>query len=448
MGVPNRASEIIIRLTADPTETDPQGPSAIRRYDALVYTNTLIEGLTPVVRPPPGTPTSYAGLPLVSVEEVRIRWRHYHEYLAAFFEGAREPVHIRSRLFETMSVGLEHILSDSRLPATRLRVWFGSNAPELIDLPWEFVAYDGKSDPEGRFSFVRGAPSEQSVPKLPVGEMLRLGVVGWENQPPGLRTALQELGSGFKVVGLPNDPREALATAAREGFEVVHVIADGVVSLAYEGVLRFESTTNHSSLHIDIAPGELASLLSGSRVGVLCLTPKMSLSSTLTLAGNIVPSVFRAFAFLGSAHHRLPTIVAPTGPIADFHLTRFWSTFYQMLNQTLEVERAVNAAQMAGALMPIALFLRQQQHKTFQRTSAGDDLEPNPAELSRALQSSRHLTEQLGALRDVVGELPESVRAFLLEENEHQERLSSQLDPWTSVDEEDEPGMFMGGGPS
>ena len=68
------------------------------------------------------------------------------------------------------------------------------------------------------------------------------------------------------------------------------------------------------------------------------------------LAGQKVPSAYRAYARLAVSDPTLPTIVAPLGPLdaldqqSPSRLAAFWGEFYEKLGESSDVEEAMRSA--------------------------------------------------------------------------------------------------------
>lgn len=430
--------EIVVKVVpARPTTSQPaqfdsfrsSSKEPTRSYDVLIYTSLSIPWLTPPASPLSSQPQVVAGLSLAAIEHLVVRWSRYQEYLAAFVEGEKNPSFMRARLFETLSPGLEALFSGQPLFGQPVRVWWSSETPELEDLPWELVAYAGRGYVGGAFSFVRGLPPETLVPKVPLTGRLRLAFIHEPDRTPGLLlSALNTLPADtIEFIPMAGPPREALLRAVREGYELVHMVADGTVSLAYEGVLWL-----HDPSAPQLAPGELSALLSGSRIRVLALTERMSNTpDVVEIGGSLVPSAYRAFVYLGNSPLPLPNIVAPLGPLDDSQMNQFWFGFYNGLVTTLEIEEAMAQGRSSGSVA-MALFLRQQHKRTFQRlepTHKAPDVDPS--QMNADLQASRDTVEQLRSLETKYGSLPESVSRFIKQESERQEQLVTELSPWT-----------------
>ncbi len=402
------------------TETEPR-----RAYDAGIYTRLSLDGLS-APRGRPHLAAELAGLPLVAVERVVVRWSQYREYLEAFHEGEKAVSYMRGRLLETMSDGLERLFPP---PSTgrAVRLWLASEAPELRELPWELVAYPRSGPADPRFSLVRGAPGEWA-PLVLVEHGLRLALIHEPARtPPPLAAALAQPVPGLTVVPLAGPVRQALHRAAREGFELVHLVADGSVSLGGEGVLALGDGER-------VAPREVSSLLAGSRVSVLALTPAVS----SRLSPGEVPTVFRAFAHLGYSAHPLPSLVAPVGPLVDKQVEEFWRLFYRTLAESLSVEEAVVRGRAAASAPPMALFLRHRLGREFVRPTARATPMVEPTRLSADLQVARQLVEQLRAVDSNFAGLEGNISGTPLLEREsaRQEQVEQGLTSWTQLDED------------
>jgi hypothetical protein len=415
--VPSRRN---LRLGEGPTGEGPTGA-----YEAFVYTNLNLSGFSP--RDPGRVPKSdeKTTMPLVAVEQVVVKWSRYQEYLAYFVEGSKDPDMMGYRLFETLSPGLQVLFSDQKLADRPVRVWWHCETPEMEDFPWELMAYRRRgSSPD--FSFVRGQPPSTPSPTVPLRGPLRLAFIHNPNVTPRwLEDMLTSFGPNLQVTNLTMPPHNAMETAAREGYELVHIVADGIVSLSYEGVLYIYGTPS-----LEVSAGELSSLLNGSRVSVLGLTePVAQNADTVLIGGYEVPSAYRAFAYLNRSIFPLPNIVAPLGPTTDWQLMQFWQRFYHTMDETHEIERAMAAgrAEFPG----MALYLRQTQRRTFERLKPAHQVTAaDPTKLNADLQQSRGMVSQMKYLEKRFGDMPESVKYFLDKESARQMKLMADLDPW------------------
>lgn len=434
----SRYKEIVVRVIPPPTETSRSSSEEIREirgYNALIYTNLTIPGLTSGELPS-NQPREEGGLPLVACEKIDLHWQAYQEYLARFDLGEKEAGHMRDRLVEAMTEGLRVLFTKFPWTQSPVRLWWSVEAPELEDLPWDLLSNAGHGPAETEFSFVRGMPPKVPPPLVPVDGPLRLGVIG---RPGFLADSLLQAlapGSipGLEITHLPLPPFKAMQTAAREGFELLHVVADGEVLLSYEGVLYF-----HGEREPRLSSGELSSCLHGSRVTVLCLSSSVDTNPDLVeIGGYSVPSAYRAFAQIASEDLPLPNIVAPLGPIDPVRLGAFWQRFYTHLAETYRIEQAMLQGRQNEPL-PLALFLRHSQGVLFRRRRPVRSLSPEeaPVQLEVELQISRSLIGQLHTLAARYGELPDSVNEFLHNHDLRNSQLDEELESWRRPEDDD-----------
>jgi hypothetical protein len=240
-------------------------------------------------------------------------------------------------------------------------------------------------------------------------------------------------------------PRQALQRAVREGYELLHIVADGIVSLAYEGILY---VPDHFQLRDPtspkIPPSELSGLLRGSRVRVLALSPPQGNPDVVPIGGYLAPSAHRAFSYLGRSSLPLPSIVAPLGPLDDQVLFKFWDGYYRGLGETLRIEEAMAQGQLdvwGEKYDPIAmaLFLRQPHQYLFRRRPpTGRTTEEDPTQVQVQLEVSQDLVARLRVMGTHYDELPENVTKFIDRESARQERLATELDPWLQPPEDEQ----------
>ncbi|MGH2542466.1 MAG: hypothetical protein ACRDIB_06710, partial [Ardenticatenaceae bacterium] len=108
--VPARHSGYDDRIKARRSEEE-----RVRHYDVLIYTAFPVhdyiemEGVDSGVLPT-DVPLSLAGQSLMSVEHLSVHWGRYQEYLASFMAGEKLAFHMRHRLLDLMSHGLETLL--------------------------------------------------------------------------------------------------------------------------------------------------------------------------------------------------------------------------------------------------------------------------------------------------------------------------------------------------
>jgi hypothetical protein len=403
-----------------------------KAYDAYIYTHLPIDGLSQPDADAPSDRLWFMDMPCVSVERVVVRWSRYEDYLGAFVEGTKDPYRMRSKLLALLSPGLERLFGGQPVADLSVRIWWHSETPELEDLPWELIAYPEPSFTD-HISFVRGAPLALAIPKVPIAPdaPLRLAYVHAEHAtPPVLDDVLHHLPPSVELIDLGGDLRKALKIAVAEGFELLHIVADGIVSLAYEGVLYLPHEDPYCQ-GVEIWAGELSSLLAGSRVSLISLTETVTDPDTMQIGRYEVPSAYRAFAYLARSYYQpLPNIIVPLGPAETSMIHSFWSAVYDQLASSLSVEEAVAAGRWQ-APVPMALFLRQNLKHTFHRLREDEDAPAtDPNQVSKELQISYDMVDKLESIKTHYGELPDSVTDFLAEESARQERLESDLDPW------------------
>jgi hypothetical protein len=418
-----RYDEILVKVTCAPDLVQATAAAPGGAYDALVY------GLAPSdVRwfsreLPRGRAPEVAGLDFVARERIAVRWTRYGEYLDLFHEQEKSPRLMRERLVETMSEGLQ-ALFDRRPSSQRpQRLWWSIEPSELQELPWELVALDPSRRAAPPWSFVRGTPGEYA-PLLPIPSGLRLTVVGDLAAAPTLARALDALPAGISVQRPGGSARRAILDAIGAGCELLHLVADGSVSLGLDGLLDLGET---------ISPSELGSLLYGSRVTVVALTPPDD-----PRHHHGLPSVYRAYAHLGGVECTA-SLVAPVGPDAAGRAPAFWRAFYDTLEAKLSVEAAVAAGRRAALTYPAALFLRHRLGAEFSRRATSHGRTIEPVRLSAELRTSRKFLEQLEALdsRYAPQEGASERRSLVERERARHEQLESALEPLFRIEGEE-----------
>lgn len=470
-------------------EVTPSGddsPETYRYYDALVYTDIKTDSHDYRTDPEiaEGEPGLVAKLPLIATECVVVNWSRHLRYIYTFFLGeaaarkyllelgaTTEPGEAARDLFEVKGPFL-HSLFEGKLGSDRpIRVWWHSDLLDLVSLPWELMAYKNLSKMTAPISFVRGLPPETMVPKVPLREKMRLAFI-YEPRTTSkaLLTALGTAPDNIEIKHMTGPPREALQAAVREGYELVHLVTDGTVSLAGEGTLYLRSPHKlregesafkrrmlrfllrvynltesiliaplrawlgsllEAELDIDKCPAsDLCALLRGSRVRILSLSaPKSTDTDADRIDGYLLPKVYQAFSSLGSSALPLPTIIAPVGATDDPEMTHFWQEFYRELGESLEPQKAMGAGLKGQPPLAMALFLRHRDGRLFTRTTAAvSGIEP--MQLDAALQFSRELAEQLKAQGGEYQSLPESFQRLISKESERQAHLEVELEPW------------------
>lgn len=416
----SRYHEVVVRISSfrcPPPAAAPvlgSGERAARVYQAWIYSRLAL----PVrfgeigTLPPgglPAPPPEIGGLPLIGREEVAVPLRNYADYLGTFYEGEEAILEMRSRLEGSFSSGLMGLLRLRPRPPRRLRIWWSSESPELEDLPWELVAL-GAERPPG-LSIVRGSPGKPVPPHpLPQGRPLRVAVIDPTcSAPTALWEALKESPArGLEFVWLDEeDPRKAISEAARADIEVIHLVADASVPLGVEATLEFPGDEDESLL-----PSELASMLRGSSVAIVALTPP----EIPRVSACGMPSVFHAFARIGHDAPEGPTLIAQLCPMLPRASQEFWSVFYQRLAETLDAEDALTVASPRPIAAPVVLFLQHRLGRQFSRKGdesrrsatwpthgAGEtpeDVAPlTPSQVTADLSVSRDLVDAARALQ-------------------------------------------------
>lgn len=484
-GRSSRYTEFIVMVVSPPSD-----PSALqqvkdqlehaRSYSALVYGNIHVPGLVPCDDPPKDQPAMLSNLPLMACEKVVVSWTAYKKYKSAFYQGehAASELLTSDEIFKELSPGLVSLLSGQAIGNRPLRIWWTCASPGLVHLPWELLAYEGAGYASGEFYFVRGLPPAEPVPKLPLSGNLRLAFIHEPSSTPAeLKEALQAI-PGIDLTDMTKPPLEALQDAVRDGFELVHLVSDGSVSLAYEGFLylrkpsgvgrspnlsaaaarsgvravfnfvrKFESILpkkwgeklNRSfsdTLDIEtLSPNQLSALQRGSRLAVLGLSPPRSADANINrLNDTLLPSIYSAFACLGNSPLPMPNIVSQIGAAKPENLKTFWRSFYTELANGLEIEKAVSKGLKESVSLPIALFLRQNLGTTFKRETAPD--EANVTQINAELQQSKETLKRLLDLKD--SPLSDIVADYEMTASVRQQQLQTQLDPWLEEEEIDQ----------
>lgn len=449
-------AEIILRiiparLTADERQSSGEGyassPESTKRlYDVLIYTELDIPNIRRETAPPSGQREAIAEIPFAGVERITVHWEKYQNYLAAFVEGEKAFEMMRVKLIDALSPALQSFFINPPPTDKPIRLWLNGDTPELDDLPWELIVNSNNARPPDSFLLVRGLPPETPSPMVPIANRLRLALIHQPRfTPTALKNALDSLTNQIEIIEMTETPQKALERTVNEGYELIHIVTDGIVSLAYEGILYVHGVEQQMSAQSSsvfespdagqISPGELTALLRNSRASVLCLTEQDYSNPDLTQIGSYdAPSAYRAFACLGSSRLALPNIVAPLGPLMDYQTTRFWSDFYRNLAETFNLQQAVVRARSENVPLPVALYLRNSLDVLFRREEHQPEVDP--VHLDADLRLSRDVVSQLKAHSELYGELPESLNEFLNSEEQRQESLSADLEPWLTGEEE------------
>ena len=455
-----------------------------QRFDAFVFTRLNLPDAGPVGGLSEDQPRELCGLPLAAVEKLTVNWGNYRKYVNTFIVGENAAAELLSRkeIFEEVSAGLAALLKGEVEPKGPLRVWWSAATPGFANLPWELLAYEADGYTDGEVSFVRGLPPDKPVPKLPVGEKLRLAFIHEPSTTPAaLAEALREI-EGVELIDMTGHPLEALQEAIKKSYELIHIVSDGSTSLAYEGFLylrcpdpgdsptqtgkRFsrllyrallgtyqklgpvlptswkESLSDklYTKLNITtLSAPQLSALQRGSQLAVLSLSaPNTDDASADRIDGMFLSGVFNSFVCIGSSPLPMPNIVAQIGAGQAQSHGNFWRLFYTELARSLEVEKSVRAGLRHSPPPGMALFLRQQYRQTFKRQKA------RPAEsvslISAELQQSQETLQQLKGLEG--SDLGEIVATFERRLSARQQELQEKLNPWL---EDPEPGETEAG---
>lgn len=429
---PGHSTDVIVHVVTAPRQRELNWPAtteSARSYDVLIYSHLSLP--TRVFPTRSRYPLQMRNLPLVGAEGLMIPMTSYESHLASFVEGEKGFRTMRDRLISVMSDGLRKLLTEAPL---EMRIWWSSEAAELEDFPWELTADPGRSQAPHRLVFVRGVPPVTPIPTIPIVESPKIAIVGAQYLQPAWARSMQDVLAPH-VTAFDFPLREALEKAIDGGFEFVHIFSDGVVSSALEGILYDHDTRRDQS---ELSPGELSRVLADSRVVLLALSQTDYGNPDIHyLANRPVLSAYRAFAYLGGSSQQLPSILAPLGPIPDDDMRRFWETFYTELISTWHLTESLRRAQNSFSFpLPMALFCRHAGGKLFQRLQPEEASARRPVRLRSDILRSERLTNDLSALSEKYGELPESVQRLFNEEEERQTSLREKLDSWIKAEEE------------
>ncbi len=442
-----RYSDVVVRVVPGrPVYTDLTSaqryqrsePEPLRDYDVLIYSD-LRDWLPPPQEIPQGQPERWGNLPVAAVEHLTVRWVRYQEYLENLRAGDKAYGFMRNRLLETMSGGLERLFAEPIPQGRPVRVWWSSDSPEVIELPWELVAYKHPDYRSGNFSFVRGQPPQDPVPPVSLVGPLRLALLCDAEHLPVFEPAFRSLAPAMEVAVFSTVSLETLSQAARGGFEILHLVADGRLSSGYEPLLVLHDADGKPNL---ITARELASVFRGSRTTVLGLSAPLhpwDVTPDELLART--PQAYRAFAYLASAPYFLPTTVAPLAPLPGEELADFWHRFYASLAETLSTEQAMARAQAEGRSPVAALFPRSRLGAEFVPAVAarGSPATPEPTPFDPSLeQVARDLWKGLQQI-DKKYKLPRSITKSAIgrQEQRRQKGVQNELKKWLPPEEVD-----------
>jgi hypothetical protein len=480
MGGKPQPAEVIFRvISADsPVVEDDESQGEKKQnnlssYHALIYAPPDLLPAADGLIIPEDQPAEVQGLPLALNEEVVVNWTYYRAYLLSFLRGEKAAAKnlSRDKIFSKVSPSLSSLLSGTSISARPLRVWLNLVNPKLVELPWELLAQTGDGEAGSEISLVRGLPPEGAVPKIPIGNTLRVAFIHKpDSTPTGLSEALKGLPQ-ITVEDITEPSLEALQRVLQEGYEVVHLVTEGSTSLAYEGYLYmprprpadappvnavpwsrrvarlipilFNKLAEKylleslrvpankfvmNSLRLDkLTPSDISSMQRGRPVAILCLSPPKSTDTDPNrIDGWLLPNIFRAFSCLGSTALPMPNIVAQIGATDEQRMELFWREFYLRLAETLEVEAAMNAGLEAGSPLPFALFLRQQHRNTFERDKPAE----NVTQLNAELVESRETMERFHALGEQSDAVASLMERYEQHETARQQHLEEKLLPY------------------
>jgi hypothetical protein len=494
-----------------------ESPHEAHTYDAFVYTNLTIPGLEASEVEPSECANEISGLSLVGCGQIIVHWEHYHKYLRTFTLGEKAAyqrfwgvadvekqqsmsvVKVRDQLFKIPTRALRDLFYGKlKVSDQPLRIWLQCNPPELADLPWEILSCQLRKKEKARFSFVRGLPPAP-LPKVPVQGKLRLAFIHEPRRTPdALMKAMESLKTTLDVVEMTESTRDALKRAASDGFELVHLVTDGALSLGHDGLLYLRESADASSGEpSDSAPlnpltyrlyrlalnnvdffkhllseqrlldwnrklidkldletcsaEELSTVLRGSRVTLLSFsTPRTDDRDPARFDGTLLPTVYSAFASLGNSA-LLPNVVAPLGACDDKTLEKFWSSFYaQLMNpspqgsrrssRSFSLEEALAVGHDAAPTALMALFLRQRLGREFTtRVVKIGETDEEPTRANAKLQVERSLIEQLRAIDSNYMDIESKISDTPLAQAEtaRQYKLEQEIDSLAQLEEEE-----------
>ncbi len=394
-----------------------------RVYDALIY---MSPGETLPAAPPSsldGYPATLGALTLVGVEQVVVQWGSYQRYLDAFLLGQPVQKLMRGGLLQAISGRLE-ALFDTALIGRRRRIWFSSDVPEVDEIPWELLVYDLSPSENAEVSFVRGLPPDVAAPPIAIKQRMRLAIVHPQHEQSETLLRMFDGIPNVDVLWFDGPLRFALERALAEDPHALHLVVDGFVSPAWEGVLLpWAGAPSDDAL----AASDLSARLRGTSVGMLGLSAA-EIAASVAGHQTTVPSAFRAFMHLGASQMPLPSVVAPAGPIGQAQLARFWPTLYASLAESLNLEQALTSARDAAQQPPMVTFLRAASGRIFRRYQHPERAATDqPAQLQTQLQLSQQLEAQIQTLGSTISLTPE-LNAIAGQERERQGKIQRELD--------------------
>jgi len=475
-------AEVIVRIISahsDSFEEDDKSEYEKKKnlgsYNALIYAPSDLLTSDSTISIPEDQARTLRDMPLAMIEKVVVDWDYYKDYLRSFLFGEKSALEGlgRDKIFCEVSGDLSSLLSGKLISNRPLRVWWDLVNPKLFELPWELLAYTEEGYDLSEISLVRGLPPTNSVPRVPVGKQLRLAFIHEPNSTSAaLIAALQGLPQ-ISVSDMTDPPLEALQRALQDGYELIHLVADGSTSLAYEGYLYLrrpsrlrylDSSASYENSYVrrarrlwlnlykllepflparqsawinkrlfdllaldKLTPAELSSMQRGRPLSILCLSPpKSSDKDPGRIDGVLLPGVFRAFSCLGNSPLPMPNIVAQVGATDETNMESFWHHFYLELSQSLVIESAMSAGLKASSPQPFALFLRQRQRNTFERDKPSE----NVTQINAELEESRETVEELRALLGQNDSMSALVAKYEERETARQQHLEEKLLPY------------------
>lgn len=374
-----------------------------------------------------------AGLAPAATEQFLVHWEKYPAYAACLPASENLPMVMREELLEFDGPAMRMLFGDDPMPLDTPRVWWNIEALELKGLLWEALAYRHEPGSTDRVSLVRGSPPLLSPPFTPVGDKLRVAILS--NSGPAAAALELRLSAvpGLEVRILEGDPRFNLFHARREGYEILHLLTDGIVSLAGDGILDLGREAR-----IDVAARDLASHLTGSRVTILCLSASRAPYRGIELVEfrrfTDQPVVHQAFSLFASEEASLPTTAALLERVEPEAEAEMWGRFYTALTTTYSPEQAASAARQGASCMPLALFLRHPQKRCFREAVDFPleidvvDGEPEIMDVTGDIYRSKEFLDRIVEISGEESAIPDAFKSFFTEEKERLADLESNFE--------------------
>jgi hypothetical protein len=202
---------------------------------------------------------------------------------------------------------------------------------------------------------------------------------------------------------------------------------DGIVSLAYEGVLY-----RHGDPVPQLPAGEVSQLTAGSRLSLLSLSDQTAPSpDVVQISNREVASAFRAFAYFASTKVTLPSMVLPIGPTPETSAkATFWDTFYRQLVTSHDADTALALARFEAPGSPHSLFLRHAQGKLFRGAEPTMRKVEHPERLAMQVRGFVEANNQVQALNERYGTLPDYLHDLMSDEKQRQAEVQADLEDW------------------